>query len=510
MKLQQLIGFFLFGGFAILVGAVVGLNVNLFTGLLAGLIGAAAFFLIPTWTVACVLFVLTFVVQGTVKSFLGSNMLGWAASGLGLILLVRVLLDGMVGSARNSSTSSGRNQGPAMVMLVLYLVVFALSMVVNWPPLLQAVSAAKNVLPMLAILFAVYRLQWTLAQMTKLWLLVLVITFLQLPFAVYQHFFVAASRATQGWDSVVGTMGGNQDGGGLNAMLVTFCLSGLAYMLARVRHGLSSSFVGWITTIVVLAIIALGEVKAAFVWLPLVFLFFFGAQALRNPLKAVAYVMVSGVVITALFVAYEQLYWKGDKLSQGTVTERIEKMSSYFFDVTNVNYRTGEISRGASLALWWQDSKSNVLTRTIGFGPGASKSFSVLGKGEVAKRYSPLNLDATTTAVHLWDTGLLGALAYAGALLLVLLQGWRLHRDKSLDPASAAMLEASVVTLAMMCTLLIYNRTLTDEPPAQLLLYFAFGTVLRISYSVKTATAHKPIGVAYRQAAMLRPTKSSG
>jgi uncharacterized membrane protein len=133
-----------------------------------------------------------------------------------------------------------------------------------------------------------------------------------------------------------------------------------------------------------------------------------------------------------------------------------------------------------------------------------------LGKGEVAKRYSPLNLDATTTAVHLWDTGLLGALAYAGALVLVLLQGWRLHRDKSLEPVSAAMLEASVVTLAMMFTLLLYNRALTDEPTAQLLLYFAFGTVLRISYSVKTATAHKPIGVAYRHAAMLRPTKSSG
>lgn len=463
---------------AVFTGAVVGMGNSIVSGFFAALLCATFALLLSSKVLTWFLFTLTFLVQGTATFFLGTGALGWAATGLAIVLAVRIIAEN--GAVRSTKLIPPKTSTPSLTVasLFLYLVCFATSFLVNWPPIPQMLSAVKNAIPMLSILLALVVLPWESKAVTRLWFFLIAIAFIQLPVVIYQHFFIASSRAVQGWDSVVGTMGGSQEGGGLNAILVILCLAALAFSLARVKTKLSSPALGWVTATVVLAVITLGEVKAAFIWMPLVFLYFYGRSALTNPAKATAYAALAALVMTLIFLAYQQMYWQGNKLSGQSVGVKIEKMSSYFFDPNDVNHLTGEVSRGASLALWWSDSKETIVTRTIGYGPGASKSVSKLGQGEVAARFTPLNIDATSAAVFLWDTGVLGFLAYTGMMFFAFFEGRALLKKRMLDPSNTAVLDAAVVTIALMMSLIIYNRTLTDQPIVQLLLYFAIGTVL--------------------------------
>ena len=90
------------------------------------------------------------------------------------------------------------------------------------------------------------------------------------------------------------------------------------------------------------------------------------------------------------YFTYNQLYWGGNMSRLNSVSEKLDSGGGYFFDPDNVNYTNGEISRGASLALWATDRVSSPLKRVLGYGPGASKSGSVLGNGEIARRFAPL------------------------------------------------------------------------------------------------------------------------
>jgi hypothetical protein len=473
----------------LLGGSVVALGAPLLTGTLLAIAIGVLTLCMSTWAATVCLFVMTFFIQGSVRFFAGTNILSWATSGLALILLAKALYQrlGLRQSPAVGGVQVTSSANLALSALVIYLLLLVTSALINQSPVLQLIAAFRNTVPMLAVLAVIYWSPWTTSQLKTMWMLLLAGVFLQLPIVAYQHFVIAAERKTQGWDAVVGTLGGNPEGGGLNAMLVIFALAGLAFVLARVRYGLSKPLFAWIVGLAVAIIIALGEVKAAFVWGPFVLLWFFGRDLMRRPLRTVAYSAGALVLVGALFVAYQEFYWQAKSRAHDSIVDRIAAQSEYFFNPRNIDFRTGEVSRGASLAIWWNDPRADVIRRTVGYGPGASKSVSVLGAGEVAKRYSPLAVDATTVVVLLWDTGIAGFLLYTAVLVFSVLAGLRLTRAyPATSPDDASLIDASVLTLVLLTTLLIYNRTLADEPTVQFLTYLCIGTVFHYSNSFLT------------------------
>lgn len=468
----------------LLGGAIVALGAPLLTGALLAIATGVLTLCVSTWAATACLFVLTFFIQGSVRFVAGTNVLSWATSGLALILLAKVLYTRL--GVRQRAVIGGNHVEPfvklALSGLVAYLLLFVITALVNQSPVLQLIAAFRNTVPMLAVLAVMHWSPWTTSQLRSLWILLLAGLFLQLPIVAYQHFVIAAARKTQGWDAVVGTLGGNPEGGGLNAMLVIFAFAGLAFTLARVRYRLSKPLFGWLVGLVVAIIIGLGEVKAAFVWGPFVLMYFLGRDLMRRPFRTFAYAAGALVLVGALFVAYQEFYWQAKSRAHDSIVDRIAAQSDYFFNPRNIDFRTGEVSRAASLAIWWNDPSADVLRRTLGYGPGASKSVSVLGAGEVAKRYSPLAVDATTAVVLLWDTGVAGFLLYTGMLIFAVLAGLRLTRlELDTNPDDASLIDASVVTLVLLTTLLVYNRTLADEPTVQFLTYLCMGTIFRYS-----------------------------
>lgn len=465
----------------LVLAAFVGMVGGLDSPALVAIIGSAVLsvlllFVLPLYGMFLCLYVLTFLVQGSALYFLGFKSATWLAFGLAILFFFRALLDLVTKRQRNVRTMQG--DGSAVVLTaVLFIVCFALSLVFNRTPKAQIASGIKATLPMFSVLFALFWFQWKEAQLERIWKLFSIIVLLQLPVVLYQHFVVASATT---FDAIVGTFGGTPGAGGNSAIMVFFTVLAMGYAGARWQAKLLSGRAFFGMLVAGLAIIMLGEVKAAFIWLPLVLGWVLRKRILRSITAFIGFGLLVGAFMGATYVVYDNLYWGKKVDSQHSVADKLDQGGGYFFDPNNVNYRTGEISRGASLALWWRDPQANVPRRLVGYGPGASKPAGLMGAGEVAQRYLPLHLDATALAILLWDLGVLGAVAYGSMLLFGLLAAWRYMRQGRGTPAQRAIADTCVAAMLLFLMMLVYSRAVMDEPTAQLLLMLCLGTVVQL------------------------------
>jgi hypothetical protein len=466
----------------LLLAFFIGLVGGLDSPALVAVVGAAVmsvvlFFLLNISGLFWCLLVLTFVIQGSALYFAGLRSATWMAFGLALMFFFRGLLD-LVTRAPQRLAARQRVPGAGVIWgALLYLTCFFVSMVFNRIPAAQVLSAVKSGLPMFSVLFCWYWFNWEQRRLELTWRWMLAILVVQLPVVVYQHFFIATSHT---FDSIVGTFGGTPGAGGNSAILVFFAVVVMVYALARWDAGRLGRWQLAAIFLLGFAIILLGEVKAAFIWVPLASAWVLRRRLLKSIYTLVSYMVLTMVFMGATYAVYNALYWGKIVERQGTVRDKLNAGGGYFFDPNNVNYLTGEISRGASLAIWWRDQNSSMPKRLVGFGPGASKPAGLLGAGDVAKRFAPLHLDATSLAILLWDVGVLGALAYGGMLIAAIRAGLRYLREGRGSLSGRYHMEAAVTSLIMFVSMLIYNRAMMDEPTCQLLLMICLGTVVQL------------------------------
>jgi len=462
---------------AIFVGMVGGLD----SPPLVAIVGTAVLsvlmvFVLPLHGMFWCLFILTFLLQGSAVYFLRLKPAAWLAFGLAILFFCRALLDLFMQKREQKRLREGDGSSVEIAAL-LFLVAFFTSLVFNRVPKTQIFSSIKAMLPMFSVLFALYWFRWKETHLETCWRMMFWVVLIQVPVVLYQHFFVASATT---FDAIVGTFGGTPGFGGNSAVMVLFTVIAMAYAGARWSAGLMSWKAMWAFQAVGFAIILLGEVKAAFIWLPLVLAWVMRRKILHSFFAFVGFGILIAAFVGTTYTVYQSLYWGKKLQSAHSVAEKFDRGGGYFFDPNNVNYRTGEISRAASLALWAHDPLETMPRRLVGYGPGASKPSGLLGAGEVAKRYQPLHLDATALAVLLWDVGLLGALAYSSMLLFALLAAWRYVRRKQGSVAQLALADTCVAAMLLFLMMLVYSRALMDEPTAQLLLMMCMGTIVQL------------------------------
>jgi hypothetical protein len=229
---------------------------------------------------------------------------------------------------------------------------------------------------------------------------------------------------------------------------------------------------------VTLAIIVLGEVKAVVIWVPLGLFIIFRRKILSSATTFILYGTFIVVFVGGVFAAYQALYW-GEAVKATTVEEGIDQSGGYFFDTEAINYRTGEVSRAASLALWINDPVPGALERLVGYGPGASATGANTGKGVVAARYGILSINATVIAQLLWDVGLVGTFSYLTIFVFGCFTALRYVKRGGSSPGAEAVVDACLAALVLLATTLIYNRALLDEPTVQLLFLFCLGCIVQ-------------------------------
>lgn len=416
---------------------------------------------------------LSFLVVGQLTFFAGVSQAVW----LPYLLLVLISVKCLMEAFRPQAAPVRLPTSAPGALLLLFLLVFAASAVVNRVGPLPLLVAAKNYLfPWFLTLLMLQTLVAPEA-LRRVWLFFLWLVPLQLPFALVQH-FVFARLPGASWDAVVGTFGGNfLRGGGSGGMAI--CVGfGLLLALALRRAGQIGR--GLLLTVWLsgLATIALAEVKIFFLMLPVGLVLLLRRELLRHPLRALSGLLGGLLLLGAVGWVYQQVY--SETLNR---TRTVEGLLDYAFQAESDPYLfnpvTRELSRSGALLMWARYNDLDDHRAWLGHGPAASRESATLGQGGLTRKY-PFTLTTSTASTLLWDTGLAGL----GAFLLVCasagLVALRLARRRERDGQAwqAATLEAAGVMLLLELPLAFYNRDAIDVPARQVLLAFLLGHVL--------------------------------
>lgn len=466
--------------FPFLAGAVLALGAAQIDLLLFGAVCGLGFLFVPASTVLGLLVLLTFIVVGLASYFLSFDKGFWLPYMICMLLFLKLPVEALQVTRRGSRV---KTQTSAVVyVLAPFLAVFVLSTLSNGTPVMAVLVGAKNFVFVWSVLLllALGRLDEKL--LARIWQAVLWIAVLQLPFTIYQHFFVAAGNANGvrgliSWDAVVGTFGGKIDGGGSSGTLAVFEVLAILITLLFMEARVISRRLALVVVVAAFLSILLAEVKVVFVLLPIMLAGVLRGRLIRNPLASLAILAGAAALLAALFVAYQQMYWAKVDSKTSDTGSALDYVLRADTNDRLVNYNTGEVSRLAAPIIWWRETSVRGANLVLfGHGPSASRVSETIGYGVAAKRYS-FRLDTSTLTVLLWDLGLAGLFTFIAIPLVGAIAALRLARHPAIPPLHLAVLRAVPTAMVIVLVTLPYNRDAVDHSTLQLLICLLLGHV---------------------------------
>lgn len=494
IKIATVLAFFLIVPLLAAVSAMVGPYSLLPYVAIAGAIAA---FTLQLSTVVVLCLLSASFLAGVLEYFVGISQGFWLPFLMGLLMALRGVAE--LFRPQTQASEQGHQRMPlhsAQVLGLIYMAIAVFGVVVDMPTLPQVLVAAKNYFFMWGVLLVLIWSPWQATSSQKFLNAVIFIACLQLPFTLYQRFVVAARRRdTAAWDSVVGTLGGDPSGGGNSAAMAFLCCIAIAVIGMRMRDRKMDLLPGALMLVICVLPIALAEVKAAFIWLLIVFFILVWRQIVREPLRAISTVLGGLVLIAGVGFTYTLAYQ--DQMGANTSWEQIyDKQIKYSIDPNEFSSQHQRLGRTTALVYWWEkhDLGADPLHFLMGHGLGASRSSSSLGLSELAKRL-PYAVDGTGFSTLLWDVGLLGALAFTGMLGSAMAAVFRVGRQEGLDPIWRESTSIAGVVLVLALFGLIYNKDAIDNPTIQLLLMFSIAQLFmarRVSMPASARAGKNP------------------
>lgn len=483
LGLAALVLFLLF--FAVLSGAATALAGTLAVFVFGGVVlGAAALILPLHWLVVGLVF-LSFVVVGQLMYFARIDKAAWIPFVMGLLLLVRYPLD-IVHRDRGKVERPKGASGTLLatkICIGLFFATLAVSTLINSAPLYQAVVSSKEYVFLwgLYLVLAAGLVQPNLVERIWAWLPWLML--LQLPLIIYQRFVVLPGRISgAAWDAIVGAFGGNPEGGGASGAMGLFCVVGVVIVVTRWRRDLLPGWQALLLALAGLLCIALAEIKFMMLLLPIAFGLMFARELVRNPLKGILLIGSGFVLAFGILLTYTHLYGvKGDK--QLTIEEYVDNTVAAN---TNPSFRSRELSRVASVLFWYRKHTINDPVHfLLGHGAGSSRA-ALSFVGEAQKPY-PFRLARQSLSVLLWDTGIVGVLAYTAILGFAIVTLARKAAEPWRSNESRTTLSSMAVAVVLLAATLPYNEDLMFTHQVQVLLMLCLGYMVGVGSNGKTA-----------------------
>ena len=462
---------------ALLMGAVAGLGRPLLLVPFIGLLGLAALFVIPSQWLFWALFVGSMFVVGPVMYFGGIEGARWLPPLIALALYVPLVA--YVLKPRRRAPEIG---WPLWIFVLgLFLAGAAFSTGLGDPRLGEVLVSSRTYLAFWsgALVLAVGMVSQRAMLLAWKWLAVCAV--LQLPVAVYQYFVVAkASTRLFPWDAVVGTFPGNMEGGGASHGMGVFLLVIMGAVLALWRTRQIRRDLALLIILSILVTLALAEVKAAVLMVPLVFVLVYYRELLRRPLLSLGAVVISVGMMGTLLMVYEKTFYadRGMTLSGKLPSSPLEAVQNQLNpDQAHTRSEGGGvvISRAARVADWWQRNVryGDPYHALLGYGVGATQ-LSTIGMGELVTKM-PYSLDMTGTAILLWETGIIGHLLLMLMFLLAARNCNTSARSDAVPVMHQALLEAASAGLVLYAVTLPYSNFALRAPPSQFLMVFLLG-----------------------------------
>lgn len=370
-------------------------------GILSALLAIRPVFLL--WFVT----IFALVVSGLIEYFLPSY---WPVRWLAYVSAFVLFWPSLYAWIRRDPDKRAINARALVYAGIAFLLIAAISTVRASPPVKQVVVATKSLLPFVGVyaFFAWYPLK---NSSVRNWMKgVLCIGLIQIPLILYQYFFIRASRVARGQgayaaDSVVGTMGGNPEGGGLSGALAIFTVTLILIILSFLKEReLSRRYAVAMVSILTLPLLFM-EVKIIFFYLPVGLFVLYYSTLKTRPKRFFRGLAVVVFILAAGIFAYQKLHWSA---SSSNVRGNLTKGFSYSFKSKPDSRKVGVLSRRGVIEYWWQQHRAgNLVDIIIGHGIGSSRVEGLI-RGEMARKYEPKRIDRTGLGVFLWDTGVLG------------------------------------------------------------------------------------------------------
>lgn len=424
-------------------------------------------------------FTVTTWLAGTLGYFLGVGQAQWMPIGMGLVLYV-VLLLRLVLAPRDTV----RGLPPIAAPLAAFALVALVS--TAW-----AGAAPPQWLYGLRLYFAMASLWLVLAMLPvpertfqQLWMAVLVVALVQVPVVLYQYLFVAGGRAVEGaagvaWDSVVGTLGGKQEGSGHSPALGFFMVAALIVALTLWKYKLIGTFKLIAIGLAMFLVIFLAEIKFYVLLIPIAIATLFRTQLLSRIKLLVAGAAVMAVTLVGVPVMYGKLHYERSGSAPETIDEfYANRVFSKADAALGASATSGQMGRITQPVFWWQQHRLLEQPKEflLGHGMGAL-TISRLYAGDVARRYLPISVSNTGTAHLLWEVGLVGLALLVSIIVWASLASFVLSGRAEIPHRDRVLLEASAVILLMLIPAMVYRDFIIKSPAIQFLFFLCVGQV---------------------------------
>lgn len=400
-----------------------------------------------------------FYIAGGGQYFLGINKAFWLPYGFGFVLCLRIFIEVVAGRYRGSGIGFLGWSALFFGFLLLF------SAAVNTVTIIPFVFSIKSYLFLLPVVAVFVMGILPKEELHKFWQLLPWLMVSQIPAIAAQVLvYVPRRHDPSRWDAIVGLFGGDPMGGGASAAMVFFTIITLLFLCAQYREKLESTPRLVCFGLSALAIILAAEVKAALILLPLSLMVLYRGDILKRPLR---FLMLGSVLLSVLagVLFVYQVQFSDSRTAEAKYLDQYVITALQRQDKAEIDMRTGEMGRGYALQFWWQKhGLDDPLHFVVGHGVGSSKrgGFS----GEVAKKYS-FDLQRSTAAVLLWETGLLG-LVFVLGLIAYYIGRAAILATSSAHAIDKALASAMVPALLIYALGVFYNTDLIDVPPSQM------------------------------------------
>ena len=443
-----------------------------------GIAAGAIALLLPLRWLLIGLFVTSFVVIGQIVYFGGISKAIWIPFLAGLLLLVRLPIDAM---QRNRSDAVHKSSGSMMAMKVsiaLFFGTLLATTLINASPPIQILITSKEYVFLWSVYLILAAGLVRTALVERIWASLPWLMVLQVPLILYQRFIVMSKTHAQArWDVIVGAFGGNPDGGGLSGAMGFFCLIGIVTAIVRFQSGLIPRWQMLVLVVSGLLAIALAEVKFMILLLPVCFGFVFMRQLRQRPVKSVMLTSLGVILAVGVMFGYKLQF--DPPYKKRTMEQYFEEMFVAQADSVLVNQRNRAMGRVEALVFWYkQQGSADPIGMLVGNGAGSSR-IAMTFIGEAQEKYVQ-RLARSTLAILLWETGILGTLAY----LAMLCFAWLALRKRATEPHRSAesrtTLQSMSAAILLLAASLPYDQNLLFSHQLQLLLLVSMGYVALI------------------------------
>lgn len=422
------------------------------------------------------------VLSGVVSLYFpGLAVVKWIVPMMGIALALIALLRAL--SARTSrAAASDRNPSGVMKWLLAFFLVILISAVVNGSFSLNAIISLKGYFQVLGIMLALAYFGFSPVQADRFVKAIVILGFVQLPFALHQFLFLVPERATAfaashlvvGVDVVVGTFMGSLEGGGASDVFAVFQVVAISILFARWKRGLLKSRPTFMGGFILLLPLMLNETKITFLLLPLAFGLVFMDNLKKQPMKFIGGGLAVSTVVLGIFLGYTLLP-KGQK-SQSP-SEYFE--AAWVSNFGDAGYGASELNRTTVLTHWVKIHYGADFPYIIfGHGPGSVRTNALGVPPPLQLKYYGLGIDLTSLSTMLWELGFVGTFAAIGLFWSAFKTAGQLLKLQNIPLERQALLAAAQAGIGMLGMSLFFNNFFIFEIGYQTLLMLLIGYVV--------------------------------